>query len=141
MLAVTGLTGCFEYVPVFSASPRQGEEVRLALAAPATVELEQGTVNGATAVSGWWIPANADSVVLSARSVETPLGQRFPALGATVRFSRSGVAAVQRKRFSVLRTAALAAAGVAAGALLGGTVAGGFGSGGSGGNNGGGNPR
>lgn len=125
MLAVTGLTGCFEYVPVVSAPPRQGEEVRLALSAPASVELEAGTVNGATTVNGWWIPASADSVLLSARSVETPLGQRFPGLGATVRFPRSGVAVVQRKRISFLRTAALVAVAVGAATLLGNTAVGG----------------
>jgi hypothetical protein len=133
------LNGCYTYVAAPPTLPR-GTSVRVQLQAPQDIRLREVTVNGASRVDGEVVNLEPDRLTLSAFSVVTAFGGEYLAHGRTVTLSRNALARIDRKRFSVWRTAVLAAAGFGA-AVLFDRVVDRIGSGGDGGGSGSGQPR
>lgn len=109
-LAALLLSGCFSYVPVRSAPPEQGTEVRVSLHRSRDVRLVDVTANEVNQLSGQLVRADQDTVALSATSLRSESGVRHPGLGLTVRIARDEIRSVERKRFDFLKSAGLALA-------------------------------
>jgi hypothetical protein len=67
------------------------------------------TANDVVLIEGEMIRAGADSVLVSARWLQARSGFDFSGTGETVRVPRINVAAIEQKRISLLKTAALTA--------------------------------
>lgn len=111
------LNGCYTYATAPATLPR-GTPVRVHLQPPQDVRLREVTVNGASRVDGEVVNLEPDQLTLSAFTVATAFGGEYLAHGRTVTLSRNALALIERKRFSLWRTAALAAAGFAAAVLF-----------------------
>lgn len=113
-----GLTGCYSYVPLAGAHPARGTQVRAQLSQPASFTLDDLTVNNVVMIDAEVVRSGEDSLVVSALSLRSQGGMEFPAAGETLAIDAGSLGAVEMRRMSVLRSAALIAAAGAAASLL-----------------------
>ncbi len=117
-LLFISMSGCYTYAPASSASLAQGAAVRARLNAPGDFPLTDLTANRVMTVDGEVVRQDADALVLSATWLRSQSGYDFAAAGETVTIPAGTIAAVERRKVSLLRSAGVAMAGLLASALL-----------------------
>jgi hypothetical protein len=105
--------GCYSYVAVGGATPAEGADVSLELAAPRDVVLQDVTVHGITSVQGRLLSAGADSVSLAVVRLWGLERRTYEATGIGVSLPRAGIATVREKRMSRARSGLALIAGSA----------------------------
>lgn len=108
LLLTLGLNGCFAYVPSGGGPLRQGAGVRAVLKNPQDVRLVEVTANNVAVVEGEVVRADAETVLLSARTVISSSGYEQLGGGATVEIPRGNIERLEERRFSTVRSAGLA---------------------------------
>ena len=111
VLCLLVLTGCYTYAPARSAPFARGMAVRAQLSAPMDFRLTELTANNVVSVTGEVVRQDPDTLVLSAQWLRAQSGYQFPAAGETVTIPADRLADLERRRISVLRSAAIVAAG------------------------------
>jgi hypothetical protein len=113
-LLLAAQTGCFSYVPA-AGEMAQGTPVRTQLNEPIDFRLTNVSVNNTMVVDGEVVSQSADTLFLSAISLQSASGFSAPASGETLRIPVERIESVRRRRFDLLRSAAvIVAAGVTA---------------------------
>lgn len=132
ILLLLATTGCYSYGPAGSTPLPGGTTVRARLSSPTDVRLSNISVNDAILVNGEVVQQRPDTLLLSAFSLIGQTGFFVPAGGETVRLSMDRIGLLERRKISVLRSAALfVGAGTATTLLFAAFGVGGFGGGGS----------
>ncbi len=110
-LAVAVLCGgCVAYVPVREGAPplQRGAVVRATLSSPAEVPLTNITARGVQVVEGEVVESNGEELVLSALWLRSTNGAEHRGIGETVNVAWQGIAQVEVRRLSAVRTGLLA---------------------------------
>jgi len=121
LLVPASLAGCYTYVPAELATLPPGQQVRVYLTRAAVASLPEDvapTDLSTLYVSGMLMAQQADSLTVS-----IPVGTRNPGfisgnIRQLVKVRTAEVVDLQRRQFSVLRTALVAGAGVGVGAAV-----------------------
>lgn len=104
------LTGCYGYA-VTDHEPRPGEQLRARLSPAGTAWLLENLGRSRASVDGTFVRVDDDSYVFAAWRADLPGSQQFRAAIDTLRVPRDHVVALEERRLSVGRTAALVAFG------------------------------
>lgn len=110
-LAIAALcSGCVAYVPMRGGTPplQRGTVVRATLSSPAEVPLTNVTARSVQVVDGEVVESNGDELVLSALWLRSTNGVEHKGIGETVSVSWQGLAQVEVRRISAVRTGLLA---------------------------------
>jgi hypothetical protein len=111
------ISGCYMYVPVGTARPEVGSQIRTILTTDGTVEMIPRFGPGVISLSGLLVSGSSDSIPLAVQRVTTADRGSMPWGESVVVLSPSLVAAVEERRLSRSRTA-LFVGGIAAAVLL-----------------------
>ena len=103
------LTGCYESVPVQTATPRAGSEVEVRLTDTGRSSLREVVGPGAATVRGHFQESPKDSLKLSVLGVTRLNGQEDFWKGEPVGFSKSDIAVLSERRISKPKTGAVLA--------------------------------
>lgn len=104
------LGGCYGYA-VTTREPRAGEQLRARLSSTGSAWLLENLGRSRSTVDGTFIRTDADRLVLAAWRADLPATQQFRAAIDTLRIPREHVVAIEQRRLSIGRTAALVAVG------------------------------
>ncbi len=121
-------TSCFSYSPA-TGPVSQGARVRIHLQPPRDVRLSTLTANDVVRVEGELVRADPDTTVISAWMLLGRSGLDFVAAGETVHLPVGGVAQVEVRKVSLLRSAAVGVAALLGLALIDRAIGGGGGGG------------
>lgn len=127
-LLLSATLGCQSYRALEVGDVRQGDRLRLTLAEPVPLRLQELTIERATLVDAEAVAVREGDLVLSALWVERQDGIGVPGDGWTVSVPVASVATLEERRFSLWRSAVVAA-GVLVATALGWDAVGGGGSG------------
>jgi hypothetical protein len=109
---------CYAYAPLEppAPAPAVGQEVRVTLSVPTSIQLGEVTLQAVDRVEGMVQRVTADSFIVSGDWVFTPLGSRYAAGGGALLLQRPALRSLEVRRFSPARTgvAAVLAAGTMA---------------------------
>lgn len=110
IILVTLCSSCFSYATLQSDPVRQGKRLRVQLSTPRDIRLTNVTANDVVTVDGELVRFAPDTATLSVWMLKARSGYEFIGTGETVFLPRRDIAAVEERRFSILRSAAVAAA-------------------------------
>jgi hypothetical protein len=119
VLGVPAMTGCYEYVPLASATPAVGQNVSVEITDAGRVQLSDRFGSGLTEIEGRIQAAQADQFIMNVYKVSHIGGESALWTGETVRLQRSYVGITKGRELSRTRTTLLAvtAAVVVVGAI------------------------
>lgn len=114
LLALVALAACHNYVPVTVDRLERPDRVRVHLSVAGSYELLDLTANDVIEIEGEVVRWDEASLVLSAWWLVARGGLEFRGQGETVVVQREHIAAIEERRISALKTAALVGLGAAA---------------------------
>jgi hypothetical protein len=119
VLGVPAMTGCYEYVPLASATPAVGQTVSVQITDAGRVQLSDRFGSGLTEIEGRIEAAQADQFVMNVYKVSHISGESALWTGETVRLQRAYVGMTKGRELSRTRTTLMAvtAAVVVVGAI------------------------
>jgi hypothetical protein len=117
LLSTLLLSGCYMYVPVGSARPEVGSQIRAVLSTDGTVEMIPRFGPGVVALSGIMVGGYPEEIPIAVQRVTTADRGEMPWGESVVVLPPSQLASVEERRLSKTRTA-LFVGGIAAVVLL-----------------------
>ena len=117
-------TACYQYFPVDGETPlpETGDEVKVQLESPTSLDVGSISIHDVTAVEGHVYRSNADTLAMFSRLVRTAYGAEHFTNGAVFYFIRDDFRQLDVRRFVPTKTA-IAAGATVAGVLIGYEVA------------------
>lgn len=117
MLSATS-SACYQYFPVQDTSPlpQTGDEVRVQLSPPQSLDLGTMTLHDVSALEGDVYRSQGDTLALFSRQLRTTYGTKHHTNGAVFYFSRDQFRRLEERRFVPIKSAI--AVGVVAAGLL-----------------------
>ena len=103
--------GCYEYVPIATASPPVGQLVELQVTDRGRVGLGDRFGSGVQLISGRLVSEQANDLVIAVSNIKNIDGETTRWSNDTTRVSRDFIATVKGRRLSTTRTVLLALAG------------------------------